>query len=174
MSEHVLDWLGAYHDGELYGARRQAVEAHLSTCAECRAGLEALRGLSDRLRAAPPMPARTPPGQFVAQVQLRLAPLAARVPERARLRQLAGLWLPLGALTLWALGQAALAAGSLVWLVWWGISAQPPYGLIDLVIVYAVLTAVVAGLVWGGLAGWWAAREPEPDAPATRASLPAE
>jgi anti-sigma factor RsiW len=113
MSEHVLDWISAYHDGELHGDRLRWVEAHLHTCADCQAELAALQNLAVRLQASPPMPARTPPEQFVAQVQLRLPPRSAPVPGRARLRQVAGLWLPLGALALWAFGQAVLVVSGL-------------------------------------------------------------
>jgi anti-sigma factor RsiW len=166
MSEHVLDWISAYHDGELHGDRRRRVEAHLRTCAACQAELEGLQDLRVRLQANPPMPARTPPEQFVAQVQLRLGQQPAAA-SRGRLRQAAGLWLPLGVLGLWALGQAVLAVGGLVLLVLWGASVPPgrdtlapsAVGVVDLLVLNIALTAVAAGLVWGCLAGWWAARE---------------
>jgi anti-sigma factor RsiW len=44
-----LEWLAAYHDGELDSARRGAVEAHLPGCASCRQELAALLSLSDVL-----------------------------------------------------------------------------------------------------------------------------
>jgi anti-sigma factor RsiW len=182
MSEHVLDWIGAYHDGELHGDRLRRVEAHLRACAACQAELEALQNLKARLQASPPMPALTPPEQFVAQVRLRLPPRSAPVPGRARLRQAAGLWLPLGVLALWAFGQAVLLVsglalgmaelpaaipvvlpplpglGALPLLV---ALAQPAGwgGWLALLVVNTSLTAAVAVLVWGCLAGWWAARE---------------
>ena len=62
MSEHVLDWISAYHDGELHGDRLRWVEAHLHTCADCQAELAALQNLAVRLQASPPMPARKPSG----------------------------------------------------------------------------------------------------------------
>jgi anti-sigma factor RsiW len=168
MSEHVLDWIGAYHDGELRGDRRRSVEAHLRTCAACQAELEVLQALSARLQANPPMPARTPPERFVSQVRLRLGQQPA-VASRARLRQAAGLWLPLGVLGMWALGQAVLAVSGLVLLSLWGASArpgmeaviQPAVGVVDLLVLNIALTVVAAGLVGGCLAGWWAARERE-------------
>jgi anti-sigma factor RsiW len=182
MSEHVLDWIGAYHDGELHGDRLRRVEAHLRACAACQAELEALQNLKARLQASPPMPALTPPEQFVAQVRLRLPPRSAPVPGRARLRQAAGLWLPLGVLALWAFGQAVLLVsglalgmaelpaaipvvlpplpglGALPLLV---ALAQPAGwgGWLALLVLNTSLTAAVAVLVWGCLAGWWAARE---------------
>jgi len=182
MSEHVLDWIGAYHDGELHGDRLRRVEAHLRACSACQAELEALQNLKARLQASPPMPARTPPEQFVAQVRLRLPPRSAPVPGRARLRQAAGLWLPLGVLTLWAFGQAVLLVSGLAL----GMAAVPAAipvvlpplpglgalpllvalaqpagwgGWLALLVLNAGLTAAVAVLVWGCLAGWWAARE---------------
>jgi anti-sigma factor RsiW len=182
MSEHVLDWIGAYHDGELHGDRLRRVEAHLRACPACQAELEALQNLAVQLQANPPMPARTPPEQFVAQVQLRLPPRSAPVPGRARLRQAAGLWLPLGVLALWAFGQAVLVVSGLAL----GVGAVPAAmpvvlpplpglgalpllvalaqpagwgGWLALLVLNAGLTAAVAMLVWGCLAGWWAARE---------------
>lgn len=182
MSEHVLDWIGAYHDGELHGDLLRRVEAHLSNCAACQSELAALQNLAVRLQASPPMPARTPPEQFVAQVQLRLPPRSAPVSDRARVRQAAGLWLPLGALALWAFGQAVLLVSGLAL----GVAAVPAAipvvlpplpGLVALPLLVALaqpagwggwlallalntsLTGAVAMLVWGCLAGWWAARE---------------
>ena len=182
MSEHVLDWISAYHDGELNGERRRWVAAHLRTCPTCQAELAALGDLAVRLQANPPMPARTPPEQFVAQVRLRLPPRSVPVPGRARVRQAAGLWLPLSVLALWALGQAVLLIGGLVL----GVAAVPaalpvvlpplpglealPFlaglvqptgwgGWLTLLALNAGLTATAAALVWGCLAGWWAARE---------------
>jgi hypothetical protein len=192
MSEHVLDWVGAYRDGELYGDRLRRVEAHLRACPACQSELEALQNLAAQLQANPPMPTRTPPEQFVAQVRLRLAPRSASVPGRARLRQAAGLWLPLGVLALWAFGQAvlvvsglALGAGVLPAATygpasWAGVPVVLPAlpavgGALPLLVALALpagwdgwlalwalnasLTGAVVMLVWGCLAGWWAARE---------------
>ncbi|MEP7358135.1 MAG: zf-HC2 domain-containing protein [Anaerolineales bacterium] len=173
MSEHVLDWIGAYYDGELHGDRLRRVEAHLHACAACQAELAALQGLSARLQGSPPRPARTPPEQFVAQVGLRLAPRSAAEESRLRLRQAAGLWLPLGVVTLWAFGQAVLLVSGLVlWVV-----ALPPLpgfgplavlagllgpdgwgGWLGLLALNAGLTVAACVLVWGCLAAWWAAR----------------
>jgi anti-sigma factor RsiW len=181
MSEHVLDWIGAYHDGELHGGRLRAVEAHLRVCAACQTELAALQALTVRLQAIPPRPARTPADQFVAQVGLRLATRPAPVAGRARLRQATGLWLPLGVLVLWAFGQAVLlvsglalgigslpvselvalpalpaAARALPLLV--TLVSQPGWGAwLMLLAMNIYLTAAAAALVWGCLAGWWSA-----------------
>jgi len=179
MSEqHVLEWMGAYHDGELRGPRLRAVEAHLEACPACRAELEGLQALSARVLAAPPMPARTAPEQFVAQVGLRLAPRPVTATGRARLRQAAGLWAPLGVVALWAWGQAALLVGGLGLALLPGVvpAALPPLpglaalplagmllttpaggGLLAVLAFDLGLTLVVAGLAWGCLAAWWAA-----------------
>ena len=159
MNEHVLDWIGAYADGELTAERRRRVDHHLAECAACRAELEAVQALTLRLHAAPPMPARTPPEQFTAQVRLRLAHRPA--PNHARLRRAAGVWLPLGVLALWALGQAVLAAVGLGLLVWVGTSdpVMLVFGVTQWLALNFALTLVAAGLVWGCLAVWWVARE---------------
>lgn len=184
MSEHVLDWIGAYHDGELHGDGLRRVEAHLRVCAACQAELEALQNLAVRLQANQPMPARTPPEQFVAQVRLRLPIRRVPAPGRERLRQVAGLWLPLGVLALWAFGQAVLVISGLARAALPALPvALPPLpavggvipavltllvalaqpsgwsGRLALLALSAGLTAAVAVLVWGCLAGWWAARE---------------
>lgn len=178
MSEHVLEWLGAYYDGELHGDQRRRVEAHLSACADCRAELEVLQGLSARLQVSPPMPARTPSEQFVSQVRLRLAPRKAPTPGRARLRQAAGVWLPLGVLGLWAFGQAVLLVSGVALALVALPVVLPPLpalgalpllaalaapvrgdGLLALFVLEVTLTVVTAGLAWGCLAGWWAARK---------------
>ena len=43
MSDHVIDWLSAYLDGELKGGRLQRVEEHLAGCRACREELEWVR-----------------------------------------------------------------------------------------------------------------------------------
>ncbi len=196
MNEHVLDWIGAYHDGELHGDRRRAVEAHLRTCAVCQAELAAVQNLALRLQASPPMPARTPPEQFVAQVRLRLPPRTAPVPSRVRLQQATGLWLPLSVLGLWAFGQAVLLVSALAVGVG-GLPAAvsfvlPPLpglgplpllsaltppavwsGWLTLLALNAGLTAAAAVLVWGCLAGWWAAHKTDYDTSLASSGLPA-
>ena len=39
MSEHIVEQLGAYLDGELHNRQLQKVEAHLTECETCRAVL---------------------------------------------------------------------------------------------------------------------------------------
>jgi hypothetical protein len=98
------------------------------------------------------------------------------------MRQGAGLWLPLAVLAVWALGQAVLTVCGVVL----GVAALPAAtqvmlpllpglvalpllvaqvdpagwgGWLALLALNAGLTVVGAGLAWGCVAGWWAARE---------------
>ena len=165
MSEHVMDWLAAYHDGELHGARLLQVERHLETCPNCRAELETFQALSALLQEHPAMPRRTSPERFVAQVRLRAQP---RVGGAAQRRTPSAGWLiiPLGLLGLWAFTQAILLVSQLVLITlplfdglggapsgWFPGQTAAQFFLLD-----TVLTAVLAALFWGWLAGWWAAR----------------
>ena len=66
---HPREQLSAYLDGALTPAERAAVDTHLGSCADCRARLAELRGVSALLRSLPdPMPSR------------RLVPRLATVP----------------------------------------------------------------------------------------------
>jgi anti-sigma factor RsiW len=108
MNPHVIEWLAAYHDGELPSGRRQQVEEHLKDCPACRAELEALEVLSSLLKADP-IPAHTPPERFAAQVQLRLP--RTSLPQAKQ--NAAGLprWMlgvPLALILVWAFLQAAV------------------------------------------------------------------
>jgi len=62
--------LDEYFDGELEGADRAAVEAHLSACADCRADLEHSRRLEDVLRSVP-AGAAPDADRFMQSVRLR-------------------------------------------------------------------------------------------------------
>ena len=165
MSEHVTAWVSAYHDGELYGARLFQVETHLRDCPACRAELEALKALSTLLQKTPAMPVRTAPERFVAQVRLRTRPHLTP-PAPLRTRQAGWLLVPLSLLGLWAFLQAVLLLSRLV------LIALPLFGGLpgiqtewfpgqmtaQLFVLDIALTAVLAALLWGWLAGWWAAR----------------
>ena len=83
MNPHVIEWLAAYHDGELPAHRQHLVEKHLQDCPTCRAELEALEELSSFLKADF-VPPHTPAERFAAQVQLRLPHASlSRTPKRA-------------------------------------------------------------------------------------------
>lgn len=164
MSQHITDWLAAYHDGELHGARLFQVETHLLECPTCEAELEALKALSMALQKNPAMPARTPPERFVAQVRLR-----ARPPSPPTLLWRAWLFVPLSVLGIGAFLHAALIVSSLVLIALrlFGDALSPQFGLFpafpvlgaaQLFILDVALTVGLATLLWGWLAGWWAAR----------------
>ena len=158
MSEHVIDRLGAYHDGELRGVWLRQVETHLHECAACRAELEALEGLAAMLQENPAMPARTAPERFVAQVRLRLPPVSPLAEARAL--KAGWLLLPLGLAAMWAFLQAVLVVSGLVLLALPLVSGRFPGDVTaGLVALDTGLTIVLATLVWGWLAGWWAARQ---------------
>ena len=70
----------AYHDGEASAAERSVVEAHLRECAECRALLADLRGLSVMLRECPLE--TSPPGLLG---RLQMASYSAQDREVRRL-----------------------------------------------------------------------------------------
>ena len=115
MMDHVLDWLQAYHDGELQERQVRRVEEHLARCEACRAELEALRTFSSFLQESPAADALMPSEQFVAQVGL----LLPRRPERTPLqRALETGWrlIPVGLFGAWAFVQAlfVVATGVLV------------------------------------------------------------
>ena len=108
MNPHVIEWLPAYHDGELPSSRRGQVEEHLKDCPACCLELETLEGLSSLLKADP-LPAHTPPERFAAQVQLRL-PRASLSHARQKTGRLPRwvLGVPLTLILVWAFLQAAL------------------------------------------------------------------
>ena len=53
MSDHVIEWLNAYLDGELKGRRLYHVEEHLAYCEACRTELDSLQDLSALLQEVP-------------------------------------------------------------------------------------------------------------------------
>jgi hypothetical protein len=77
MQDDMRKQLGPYLDGELQGAARRALQAHLETCAACRAELAELRQLSTALRSTPLPAGLMPANQFVDQLAGRLPPRPA-------------------------------------------------------------------------------------------------
>lgn len=71
---HVTESLSAYLDGEVGGAERARIEAHLGTCADCRAHLESLRCSVALVQGLDPVSA---PGGFQAAVHTRVTASAA-------------------------------------------------------------------------------------------------
>ena len=78
--EHLDDVLSAYLDDEVSPAERVEVEAHLATCAECRADLDAEREIRQVLRD---LPAVDPPFGFYERI-LRDGPASGQAPVRKR------------------------------------------------------------------------------------------
>ena len=99
MSEHVSEWLNAYHDGELRGSRFHHVEAHLAECELCQAELESLESLSGLLHEVP-APEFTLPERLAAQVNLRL-PHRRAVISRKQIVEFAWWMIPVGILAAW-------------------------------------------------------------------------
>ncbi len=110
--EDVVRFAGAYVDGELDLERTLAFEAHLSTCEACTAQLDAIRAVTQELRAAPYFRA---PGALAARVRGTVAATSAATTAPLRqpnmLRPRRSLWRP------WLLSAASLAAAALVFIV---------------------------------------------------------
>jgi anti-sigma factor RsiW len=116
----MQEWLGAYLDGELRGARLHRVEAHLEECAACRAELAALRDLSAALQTAPgagPINAE----RFAAQVGLQL-PQERNAPPARRALEVGWWMIPVSLLTVWLLLSLGAGVSEL-------IAAAQDYGL---------------------------------------------
>ncbi len=113
MSEHLTRWLGAYHDGELRGARLRRMERHLDECPDCRAELDAIRSLSSLLVASPPEAEFLPTERFAANLALHLP----RRPEPQGPRTVIEFswWLvPVGLLAVWVFIGTTYALSSVV------------------------------------------------------------
>jgi len=122
MSDHVIEWLSAYLDGELKGGRLHHVEEHLAVCEACREELEALRGVSTLLQEVP-VPRFTPNEQFVSQVNLRLPQRPVRQSD-SRIVE-AGWWMiPIGLLVAWIFFTTAILVSDMV-------SAADRLGVLD-------------------------------------------
>ncbi len=99
MSNHIIEWLNAYHDGELNGRRLQQVEEHLAECETCQAEFESFQGLSALLNEVS-VPEFISNERFVAQVNLQLP--HRRVASTKRKVLEVGWWMvPVGLLLVW-------------------------------------------------------------------------
>ena len=101
MSEHIVEWLGAYHDGELRGARLRQIEEHLAGCAECQTRLDELQGLSALLHEAVPSAEFLPTGRFVDNLMLNL-PRQSTQPQKRKVSEIAWWLIPAGLLGAWS------------------------------------------------------------------------
>ena len=121
--DQVMEWLGAYHDGELTGERAAWVEAHLPHCPECRRELEALRALTSLLHDGDDALPQFSPGRLTTGLPAQSSPRANRLLTGA-LR-----YLPLGLFGGWAFLQAVIwVAGGLLLLQSWIPAAQSSLG----------------------------------------------
>lgn len=113
MPDHLNEWLGAYHDGQLHGARLRQVEAHLAVCAQCQAGLDEIRRLSQLLQADAAQTDYLSSERFAANLALRLPRRSAAPQPR---RGLHPLWwfVPVGLLGTWLFLNITLSLSSVV------------------------------------------------------------
>ncbi len=84
MTAHVRERLSAFLDGELPGLEREAVMAHLRTCAACTGHLELLRAVDAGTRAlavsAPPGYFEALPGRIRSRLESAQGPRTLRLP----------------------------------------------------------------------------------------------
>ncbi len=111
MANHVSEWLGAYHDGELRGARLRQIEAHLAECTACQVELDEIRHLSVLLQDTTPKGDFLPTERFVANLALSL-PRQSEQPRPRNVVQI-GWWLvPVGLLGIWLFINITLSLSS--------------------------------------------------------------
>ena len=113
MANHVTEWLGAYHDGELRGARLHQIEGHLAECATCQANLDELRNLSALLQDTAPNGDFLLTERFVSNLVLSM-PRGSEQPQPRNALKI-GWWLiPVGLLGIWLFIDITLSLGSVV------------------------------------------------------------
>jgi len=122
MSNHVTEWLNAYHDGELKGKRLQQVEEHLIACEACQAELESLQGLSTLLQEVP-APEFPTPERFATQVNLLLPQKRTPTPNN-RLFEVGWWMIPVGLLAVWVFISTAVLLGD-------AVSVAKNFGILD-------------------------------------------
>jgi anti-sigma factor RsiW len=84
MHDTITDRLSDYVDGELSGAERQEIEAHLTSCAACRTVLQDLRTIAE---TASRLPGALPDRDLWTGIALRVNDAAAvTAPTRVRRR----------------------------------------------------------------------------------------
>ena len=122
MSNHVTEWLNAYHDGELKGKRLQQVEEHLIECEACQAELESLQGLSALLQDVP-APEFPSPERFATQVNLLLPQKRTSTPN-SHLFEVGWWMIPVGLLAAWVFISTAALLGD-------AVSVAKNFGILD-------------------------------------------
>ena len=113
MSDHMVELLGAYLDGELNNGQLRKVEAHLSECLACQEEVEALQALSGMLQETP-LPEFPSPEQLAANVALHLPRKPIRQPIPRRIIEF-GWWMaPVGLIVAWIFISATILVDNLV------------------------------------------------------------
>jgi anti-sigma factor RsiW len=113
MANHVTEWLGAYHDGELHGARLRHVEGHLAECATCQAELDEIRNLSALIQDTSSSGDFLPSERFVANLALSLPRQSEQLQPCNAQNWLVRL-IPVGLLGIWLFIDITLSLSSLV------------------------------------------------------------
>jgi predicted anti-sigma-YlaC factor YlaD len=113
MSNHVIEWLNAYLDGELKGGRLHQVQKHLTECSECREELESLQGLSALLKETAATDEFISAERFASNVTLKLPRGPEHSPRRSAL-EIAWWMTPVGILAVWFFIQVTFALSRLV------------------------------------------------------------
>jgi hypothetical protein len=113
MRGHMLEWLEAYHDGELKNHQKRRVEEHVSQCVACQVEMEKLGRLSSILLESPMPTNNTPGDQFVTQVGLRL-PRAPQQPVWRKAVRISWQLAPVGLLGAIAILQAIFMIASVI------------------------------------------------------------
>jgi anti-sigma factor RsiW len=112
MSDHILELLGAYLDGELHGGQLHRVEAHLEECQNCQEEVQSLQTLSAALHSAP-VPNFLAPERLAGNVALRLPRTPAK-PMSHRVLEI-GWWVaPVGLILTWIFLSTTLVVSDVV------------------------------------------------------------
>jgi hypothetical protein len=122
MSNHIIEQLNAYMDGELKGKHLRQVEEHLAECVSCQVELESLQGLSALLHEVP-APEFLSNERFVTQVNL-LLPERRTVTTGNRILAIGWWMIPVGLLMAWIFISTSSFISNMV-------SVADGFGLID-------------------------------------------
>jgi len=122
MSNHVIEWLNAYLDGELKGKKLHQVEEHLAECEACQAELESLQGMSSLLHEVP-AGEFTANETFVLQVNL-LLPQRPVASTRRKILEVGWWMVPIGLLTVWVFISTTILVSDM-------LSVANNFGLLD-------------------------------------------
>lgn len=122
MSDHILDLLGAYLDGELRDRKLIKVETHLAECPICQEEYTALQTLSATLGEVP-APDFSSPERLAANVTLRL-PRRTAEPTHNKVLEVGGWLVPVGLLITWIFLRTTFLASDM-------LTAANDFGLLN-------------------------------------------